>query len=476
MNIAAAYVRVSDERQDEYSPDSQLKLIRQFAEQNGYYVEDKYIFYDDGVSAKSVKGRDSFNEMISLAEKKNPPFKAIIVWKFSRFSRNTEDSILLKARLKRNGVSVLSVSERLNENDEYSELIERFIEWDDAHYLKRLSQEVRRGMLEKASGGEAMSKPFGYDIKNKQLIPNQDADTVIDIYQSFSQGESIRSVAQRLAYEGILTRKGNPPDSRFIEYILNNPVYMGKIRWSNQGRAASERNYESENIVIFDGRHKPIIDEDLWRRVQERLKTQKEAHRKYSRREQSAEWMLKGLVRCSSCNATLTLSSCTCPSMQCHNYARGKCKTSHSLSVAKANELVIQAIQSVDLDINFIITAPCPENVNRTNYVKAIENERRKLKKAKEAYLSGIDTLDEYRSIKQLILQRISSLEAERDKVSEAVEKQIKKADSLPESLSLTELLTDSRYSEKLKNEALRCVLKEIIYDKANGRLKLYFY
>ena len=40
MKYAAAYIRVSDDRQDEYSPDSQLKLIREYAGRNGYCVPD----------------------------------------------------------------------------------------------------------------------------------------------------------------------------------------------------------------------------------------------------------------------------------------------------------------------------------------------------------------------------------------------------------------------------------------------------
>ena len=82
MKTAAAYIRVSDERQDEYSPDSQLKLINEYAKKNGYYVPQEYIFYDDGISAKTAKKRPEFNRMIAFAKEKNSPFDAILVWKF----------------------------------------------------------------------------------------------------------------------------------------------------------------------------------------------------------------------------------------------------------------------------------------------------------------------------------------------------------------------------------------------------------
>ena len=93
---AAAYIRVSSERQDEYSPDSQIKLIREYAKKNDFDVPDEYVFFDDGISAKTAQKRTQFNNMIALAKEKEPPFKAILVWKFSRFARNQEESIVYK--------------------------------------------------------------------------------------------------------------------------------------------------------------------------------------------------------------------------------------------------------------------------------------------------------------------------------------------------------------------------------------------
>ena len=101
LKIGAAYIRVSDERQDEYSPDSQLKLIRKYAKNNDYIIPDEYIFYDDGISAKSTKKRVEFNRMISLAKSDDKPFETIFVWKFSRFARNQEESIVYKSLLKK---------------------------------------------------------------------------------------------------------------------------------------------------------------------------------------------------------------------------------------------------------------------------------------------------------------------------------------------------------------------------------------
>lgn len=49
LRIGAAYIRVSDERQDEFSPISQLKKIREYAAKEGYQIPDEYVYYDDGI-------------------------------------------------------------------------------------------------------------------------------------------------------------------------------------------------------------------------------------------------------------------------------------------------------------------------------------------------------------------------------------------------------------------------------------------
>ena len=168
LKIAAAYIRVSDERQDEYSPDSQLKKTREYAAKEGYSIPDEYVFYDDGISARSTKRRKEFNRMIAIAKEKDHPFDVIYVWKFSRFARNQEESMVYKNLLRKKGVSVISVSEPIPDGH-YGTLIERIIEWMDEFYSINLGAEVRRGMEEKTSRGEpTCAAPYGYIMKDKK--------------------------------------------------------------------------------------------------------------------------------------------------------------------------------------------------------------------------------------------------------------------------------------------------------------------
>ena len=167
MKTAAAYIRVSTEDQTEYSPASQLEKICEYAKRNDYIIPDEYIYVDEGISGRHTQKRTGFNSMISTAKQKPKPFDAILLWKFSRFARNREDSIVYKSMLRKQcGIDVISVSENIGDN-KMSLLTEAMIEAMDEYYSVNLSEEVRRGMKEKAKRGEAVTVPsFGYCIRN----------------------------------------------------------------------------------------------------------------------------------------------------------------------------------------------------------------------------------------------------------------------------------------------------------------------
>lgn len=484
LKIGAAYIRVSDERQDEYSPDSQLKKVRDYAAKEGYMIPDEYVFYDDGISGKSTKKRDDFNRMIAIASEKTHPFDAIFVWKFSRFARNQEESIAFKNYLKKRGVTVVSVSEPIPEG-EFGSLIERIIEWMDEFYLKNLSVEVQRGMSEKVSRGEpVVPPPYGYVMIDGKYYPDKEsgaADIVREIFERYANGERQRALAIWLGDKGIRTRYGKRPDNRFVDYMLTNSTYIGKIRYTTDGsRAISRRDLSNESIMEVDGHHDPIISIDLWEKVQKAYADQKKRYPKHARREQPIQYMLKGLVRCSDCGGTLIMASATSGkakirTLQCHNYSRGQCQVSHSVTMPKLEEALITGLEMAIGEKQFNILPEKPKKAAPTeiDYDKLIEVENRRLARAREAYLAEIDTLEQYKEHKMAVEARINELKAKRDKGNVAkidIDVYTKKV------AGILEFIKSDAASPTAKNEALRTIIETIIYDKANNNLAIYFH
>ncbi len=474
MKIAAAYIRVSTDDQLEFSPDSQLKQAREYAKKNDLILPDEYIFQDDGISGKDAKHRPAFNEMIALAKSDEHPFDTILVWKFSRFARNQEESIVFKNLLRKSNVDVRSISEPVDPDSAFGSLIERIIEWMDEYYLINLSTEVKRGMLERFSQGKIVSiAPFGYDVVNSDYVPSPtEAPIIRRIFEMYIGGMGMRRIATTLSAEGVRTKKGNLPDNRFIEYIINNPVYIGKIRWSKNGRAASKRDYKNENIIIVDGTHEPLITEEIWNAAQERYYTVKKAFPKYQRPESTADFMLKGLVRCSSCGATLCQSA-NKTSLQCHNYARGICKVSHSITFKLINKAVIEYLELAVATENFNLKPQSQQQSDPSSDLeKLIAAEQRKLARVKAAYENGTDTLEEYAENKAKINAQIKKLEAQRPSDT----KKFNKKSYTKRVLSVLNVIKNPKTEEAAKNTALRTIIDHIIFNRSENSIDIVFY
>ena len=476
MKIAAAYLRVSTERQDEYSLDSQLKLIREYASKNDYIVPEEFVFVDDGISGRSAKKRTQFQSMIGWAKDKTHPFEAILVWKFSRFARNQEESIFYKSMLQRSGVEVISISEPLADGP-FGSLIERILEWMDEFYSIRLSGEVKRGMAEKVSRGEIVTiAAFGYDIVDKTYVPNENADIVRRIYAEYLSGEGVTAIARKLSIEGVRTKRGNNPDNRWVRYILQNPVYNGKLRWSTDGKNNYSRGRDTDmsKWIVVDGQHEKIIDDETWQAVQAKIELHDRVTPKYRRDSQPVDWMLKGLVRCSNCGATLVYAALSCPSMQCHNYSRGTCQISHSLSIAKANRLVIEALETCAAASVFpLAPQSVPRPSNGPDFEKALSLAQNKLRRVQEAYEAGIDSLEEYAQKKAKITAEINSI---RGKAQKAAPAPVNIPAYKKKVLKVLDIIKDDSTTEAAKNAALKSIISYIVYEKQNHRLAIYFY
>jgi DNA invertase Pin-like site-specific DNA recombinase len=461
-----------------------LKKIREYAAKEGYMIPDEFVFYDDGISGKSVKKRDDFNRMIAIAKEKTHPFDRIYVWKFSRFARNQEESMVYKNLLRKKGVTVVSVSEPIPEGH-FGTLIERIIEWMDEFYLVNLGTEVMRGMTEKVTRGEpAGPAPYGYINGEKTYIPDEEsgaADIVREIFQRYADGERQRAIAVSLGERGIRTKKGNMPKIRWVEYILRNPCYIGKLRWTLDGiRAVSKLDFNNENIMIIDGNHEPLISMELWDKVQKMLDDQKKAYPKYARREQPIQYMLKGLVKCSACGGAMAMASAVSGkskvhTMQCCNYSRGACHTSHSITMPRIESAFMQGLKQALGEKQFTINPKPPKKSVPTevDYDKLIAVEERRLARAKEAYLAEIDTIEQYGQNKKEITARIDDLKARRDKETA---KEIDVDAFAKKVAGIVEFIERDDVTDEAKNEALHTIIEKVVYEKAKGNLAIYFH
>ena len=278
MKTAALYIRVSTHDQEELSPDAQKRLLLSYAKEHELVTSNELIFLEKGISGRKAEKRPEFMKMVSMAKSKEHPIDVILVWKFSRFARNQEESIVYKSLLrKQHNVEVISISEPIIDGP-FGSLIERIIEWMDEYYSIRLSGEVFRGMSEKAMrGGYQARPPLGYAIvypgKPPEIVP-EEAEVVRMIFRKYvDEHQPIYNICQQLNTLGLTTSRGKPFEKRSLEYILQNPTYIGKIRW-NRTENATNRIKDREEWILQDGEHPAIITQETFEAAQKRFQSE----------------------------------------------------------------------------------------------------------------------------------------------------------------------------------------------------------
>lgn len=418
----ALYIRVSTNRQDELSPDAQKRLLAEYARKNHITLAEDFTFYES-VSGRRADKRPEFQKLIALAKHPSHPIDVILVWKFSRFARNQEESIVYKSMLrKQHHVDVVSVSEPLIEGP-FGSLIERIIEWMDEYYSVNLSGEVLRGMTEKALQHGYQTTPcLGYRAAGQGkpfLIDEGSYPIVAYIMDQYDIcGSDPAAIARSCNARGYRTRRGNPFTGRTVEYILRNPFYAGRVLW---------------NGIEFEGSHEVRLSRA---RYEKRIRLMESRQgKKRSRHVSGCRHWLSGLLRCPICSATLSYSgACAYPYFQCWRYAKGIHPISVSISVPKIEQAVFCFFQIILADLPLTYVSRRPVSGENTG----------------DPALSG----EEYRT--------------EGSPAASACEEH-----ALSRVRTPLELLQDPQISFEIKGSFLRLLLERILLDK--DRRILYF-
>ncbi len=480
------YVRVSTDKQEELSPDSQAKLLKDFAHKNGIIISK--IFYELGVSGRKAEKRPEFQKMIAMAKSSDHPVDAILVWKFSRFARNQEESIVYKSLLKKkHNVDVISVSEPLVDGP-FGSLIERIIEWMDEYYSVRLSGEVTRGMTEKAKrGGYQARPPLGYRIAERgkpPVIVEEEAEIIRIIFQKYAlEGMGMFDIARYLNLYGFKTSHGKEFERRSVEYILENPTYCGMIRWNRTVNEMNEIRPKDE-WIIADGQQPAIISKELFDRAAARRNM--EYKPRGSRPSSTYKHWLSGLVKCPVCGRTMIAKKIvngkrTYCYFVCYGYSKGKCLAKNSISSLKLAPAVLQSLKDVlnNHHLSFRYIQPEPETAPDLSDILLDQLKRidEKLDRIKEAYRNGVDSLEEYKenkvlvqNEKQLLEKQLAELPAQ-DSDSEQAESAL-----LDRVKNVYEIVNSESVDDVTKNEILKSIIEKIVYNKEKDTLEVYYY
>lgn len=300
----AIYARYSSDNQREESIDAQIRAITEYAEKNNILIVKTYT---DEARSATMDNRPGFLKMID--ESRLEIFDLVIVHKLDRFARNRYDSAFYRRELKKNGVSIVSVTENLDGSPE-SIILESVLEGMAEYYSKNLAREVMKGMKETAyqckhTGGRP---PLGYDVgpDRKYVINPVESRAVKLIFEMHANGSGYSEILDRLKDEGHRTQTGRFFGKNSLHDILKNEKYRGVYIFNRSAkRMCGKRNHHlsknTEEIIKIEGGMPRIIDDETWEKVKARMDSKRKGAR-------SAKeiYLLSGLIFCGKCGGAMT--------------------------------------------------------------------------------------------------------------------------------------------------------------------------
>lgn len=475
MRIGAAYIRVSTDDQLDISPESQLDEIQRYAKSHDILIPEEYIFMErTGRSGKRADNRPEFQRMIATAKEKPQPFEVILVWKFSRFARNQDESTFYKGMLRKKlKIDIESVSEPIMEGM-YGRLIEMIIEWQDEFYSYNLGVEVKRGMAKKAElKGYQLVPPLGYAAvgNGKPYVIREDEYKIVEmIFHMYAVDRlDMTAIARQLNASGYLTRRGNPFEKRSIDRIIQNHFYVGTVEW---------------NGFSFEGTHETKASvTELFEQCQERRKAEFRPMR--HRNVSTCKHWLSGLMRCSVCGATLSYTgSGAVPYFTCWKYSKGLHPESCSISVKKMEQIVLRSLDGILESGHFEYTPAASVSgspADPSNEIQSIHTQLDRLRhqeeRARIAYENEVYTLDEYKESKARLRSEIQRLSDELQRLLEQpAESAPPQKELLDRVRNVRDLLASPSVGFETKGNALRSILKCIVFDRKTEHFDFQYY
>ena len=304
--LVASYARFSSQNQREASIEIQQEHIKQFCRENRFTISKEYV---DRAQSATTDNRPQFQQMINDASL--GLFKAVVVYNSSRFCRNIQDHLKYKAILESYGIRILCVQEGFDDSTPEGGLMSNFMMSINEYYSKDLSRKSYLGCLETARKGLHVGgpAPFGFTItkEKKYEINELEAEIVRIIFNKVAEGVTYRDLAKYLRTHGYKRRDGSCFSYNFHD-LLTNRKYIGEYIWNKTkgknafGTKVSRLYKDEEEIVRIPHALPQIIDDDLFNKVQDIIKSRKNTRRL----DVQGKYLLTSLVICEKCGFKMT--------------------------------------------------------------------------------------------------------------------------------------------------------------------------
>ena len=271
--------------------------------------------YDDGGWSGGNLNRPALQRM--MADVRAGLIDIVVVYKIDRLSRSLVNFAELQTEFEKYDVSFVSVTQEINTSTSSGRMMLNILMTFAQFEREVIAERIRDKLSASKKKGKYVGGmlPLGYrgdSVNMKIVIEPEEAKIVRLIYDEYLRTSSPKEVQRLLVEKRIRGREwvskkglrhgGRPLSLAVIRDILQNPIYIGKLRY--QGK-------------VYDGEHEGIIPVKLWEQVQSTFKANSESCRQRSSRDLKP---FAGLIYCGHCNAPMFAATVTKPNGRRYRY------------------------------------------------------------------------------------------------------------------------------------------------------------
>ena len=402
--IAGIYIRVSteDQAREGFSLGEQEEKLRQLCKYKGFEVFK--VYKDAGISAKNMKNRPQFQQMIE--DMKNGLINYIVAYKLDRVTRSVRDLEVLISTLEKYQCYLICDRDDVNTSTANGRFFVRMLTVLSQLEIEIVSERTKFGLNGAIKAGHIPGKcPLGYyRAPDKTLkIDNTTKDIVLRIFELYLEGKSYQTIANILNQEKVLYPQVKKWIDSSVNRIINNKIYMGDYE-----RYKNDNDKETE---IYMDVVPPIITRAMWEEVQNQKETNQRA---YCR---NRVYIFFQKLVCPTCGHIMTCKGTGGKKSKYMYYYCDTCKLYYNEDEIE-NCLIDYILDLVEYDYHvkkyfYPILAEKKDDES-----KKIDEEIKKLlqqkDRLKKAYMNGILEMEDFSEDYKLIEEKLSTLENKR--------------------------------------------------------------
>ena len=475
------------------------KRLKDYANSVGIKISK---FYREVVSGETISARPVMQQLLTDVE--NGMWSGVLVVEVERLARgNTLDQGIVSNAFQYSNTKIITPLKTYDPNNDYDEEYFEFGLFMSRREYKKINQRLHEGILSSVNEGKHVgaAAPYGYD---KYKLPKQkgyslkindyEANMIRSIYDLYCSGNGLEFICNELDRLGYKPRRGNSFAKSTITNILTNPVYIGKIKYTDKatikkvinGNIVRVKN-ENKNEIYVDGLHQPIIDLDMWNKAQN-------IRKKNLTNRTKIDYTLKNpmasIIKCGLCGGAL--SRITYSNRNDIRICCRKCKENVGSNIDSVENKLLQSLKILLNDYKIKIINN--DNSDIEMFLKITENNilnlKNELNKLKIQLNKTYDLLEQEIYTKDIFIERSSLLKQQIKDTNnniiklESQKKQIiAKKNNREILIPKIENVIDSYFETndiKMKNELLKSVLEKVEYtkitpkDKDDFKLKLF--